>query len=246
MGNLLNKSWGLMPGRPARTSPGGFIYFPAGIVQSDAELWDMMAENICACGYEGRAGIHMDVAADSYFDRETHTYRGLFDSKTRTREELMDYLVEICHDYPFVSYEDPLNEDDYEGHAVLTERTGIQIVGDDLFTTNTERVRAGIAHGSCNAVLLKVNQIGTITEALSMVRLAQENGYGVMPCSSRGEDLAICDYSVGMNVTTIRENCFGTGANRFLEIERELGGRAVFAGKAGLKGRRFSGRTEGV
>lgn len=238
---LLFNKWGLTAKMPSANFPtGGFVYVPSGLVESDETLWQMMSENISACGYEGRIGIHVDVAADSYFDSEKGLYTGLFDSVPRDKSALMDFLLKMTKKFPFVSLEDPLNEDDYEGHAILTRNSDIQIVGDDLFTTNTKRVQHGIEMGSCNTVLLKVNQIGSFSEARDMVELAQRNNYGVMPCASRGEDLAICDYTVGMNLSVIRENCFGAAANRFLEIERELGKRAFFPGKAGLKGRRFS------
>ncbi len=242
---LLNRKWGLSARLPSAEFPsGGFICVPKGLVQTDAALWDMMTETVCACGYENRLGLQMDLAADSYYDPTTGIYQGLFDAIPRDRDALIGELLDIIRRYPFVVLEDPLNENDYEGHAILTSRADIQIVGDDLFTTNPERVLEGIRYGSCNTVLLKVNQIGSITEALDMVRLAHSHGYQIMPCSSRGEDLDICDYSVGINAGSIRETCYGSAANRFLEIERELGSRARFAGKAGLQGERFHPKTE--
>lgn len=240
---FLNCRYGLGVKTPSPGFPSGrFASIPRGIVQSDAELWDMMCEIINRCGYEGRVGLQGDIAGDGYYDRKTGIYQGLFDARPRDRSELMAYIIDMTKQYPFVVIEDPLYEEDFEGHAVLTRETGIQIVGDDLFTTNAERVRIGIEQGSCNAVLLKVNQIGTISEALDMVELAYAHGYGVMPCCSRGENLDICDYCVGLNATTIRESCFGTAANRFIEIESQLGSRAVFAGKQGIKGKRFENR----
>ncbi len=132
--------------------------------------------------------------------------------------------------------EDPLDENDYEGHAILTRELGIQIVGDDLFTTNIERLKHGIEVGACNTIFLKVNQIGTISEASDVVQLAHSKGYGVMPCANRGEGTDIADYAVGLSAGTIRESGLDPTANRFLEIESELGSRAKFLGKAGLKG----------
>ena len=148
--------------------------------------------------------------------------------------------------YQFVSVEDPLHEDDFEGHAMMVDAVDIQIVGDDLFTTDVRRVSEGIKVGAANCILLKVNQIGTITQALEMIQLAYENGYGVMPCSSRGEGVEICDYSVGINAGTIREAGLGSGGSRFLEIEKELGSSAVYAGTRGLKGRRFQQGEKGA
>ena len=114
------------------------------------------------------------------------------------------------------------------------------MVGDDLFTTNPESVMKGIKLGAANTVLLKVNQIGTISESFDMVNLAFNNGYGVMPCSSRGEGIDICDYCVGLKVGSVRESGVNAPGNRFLEIEAELGSRARFAGRSGLKGSRFA------
>jgi enolase len=145
----------------------------------------------------------------------------------------------MVRDYPFVILEDPFDEDDYETTAALTKAIDIQVVGDDLFTTNPERVQQGIAVGAANTVLLKVNQIGTITEAFEMIQLAYRNGYAVMPCSSRGEGSDIADYCVGINAGSVRETGIGPGANRFLKIEQELGPRAKFAGRRGLQGARF-------
>ena len=237
---LLNRKYGLGTKVPSPGFPSGrFASIPKGIVSGDFELWDMMCEVINSCGYEDRVGLQADIAGDSYYNRNTGIYCGIFDTVPRDRNEMIGYIIEMTQKYPFVIIEDPLYEEDFDGHAELTRETGIQIVGDDLFTTNTKRVQTGIEHGSCNAVLLKVNQIGSISEALDMVDLAYKHGYGIMPCCSRGENLDICDYCVGINAATVRESCFGSAANRFLEIERELGHRAVFAGKRGLKGAKF-------
>jgi enolase len=212
---------------------------PPGVVENDWVLWDMLMEIICKKGYGGKIGIQGDLAADCYYDHEKRIYQGLFDSKERTPEQLIETIIDITKKYPFVDLEDPLEEDDFEGHAILTKETGIQIVGDDLFSTTTSRVKKGIAVGACNTVLLKVNQVGSITESLEMIQLAYENGYGVMPCSSRGENIDICDYSVGINATTIRESGLGSIGSRFLEIEEELGCLAQYAGTQGLKGSKF-------
>lgn len=244
-GDFLNRRFGLGVKTPSPGFPSGrFASIPRGVVQSDTELWEMLCETIGTCGYEGRVGLQADIAGDSYYDRKTGIYQGLFDATARDRADLIGYILEMTKKYPFVVIEDPLNEEDFAGHAFLTKETGIQVVGDDLFATNADRVRKGIACGSCNAVLLKVNQIGSISEAFDMVSVAYENNYGVMPCCSRGENLDICDYCVGLNAATIRESSFGTAANRFIEIERELGPRAVFAGRQGLKGAAFAKKTQ--
>ena len=213
---------------------------PSGVVKSDTELWDLMAETINKYGYENRIGLQIDIASDTYFNKQTQKFEGLFDSTPRTMDELFSFLVDMPKKWPFVIMEDPLPEDDYEMTGEFTRAVDIQVTGDDLFTTNPARVLEGIKHGAANTVLLKVNQIGTITEAFDMVSLAYLNNYAVMPCSSRGEGVDICDYSVGLRVGSVRESGTGTEGNRFIEIDEELGSRAKFAGKHGLKGSRFA------
>ena len=226
---LLQKRFNLKLVGPA------FPMIPPGSVKHDREIWDIMVEAIAAAGYEGKVGIQVDVAAGCYYDNEKGKFVGLFSREDKTKDELIDLYKDMVTNYPFVIIEDPLDEDDYEGHAILTRELGVEIVGDDLFTTNTERVLKGIEVGACNAVLLKVNQIGTISEAFDMVQLAYRNGYGVMPCSSRGEGADIADYCVGLGTGHVRESGVGPSANRLLEIEQQLGDRAVFLGLAGLK-----------
>lgn len=222
-----------------------FISVPAGIYNSDKEIWEDMLKTIIQAGYEGKMGFQMDVATDTYHNKEDDKYYGLFDKTPKTKEQLYDFYMQIIKDYPFVIIEDPFNEDDYETTAALTKECGIQIVGDDLFTTNPERVAYGISKDAANAVLLKVNQVGTISEALEMIQYAYKFGYAVMPSDSRGEGESIADYAVGINAGSIRESAIGPRGNRFLEIEEELGSSAKFIGAAGLKGFRNQMRAEG-
>ncbi|MFH1084349.1 MAG: enolase C-terminal domain-like protein [Chloroflexota bacterium] len=214
------------------------VAVPKGVVKHDREIWDLMVKTIDRLGYTGKVGIQVDVAAGTYWEKDKSRFVGIFDADDKTRDDLLRLYETMVRDYPFVILEDPLDEDDYEGHAILTRMLDIQIVGDDLFTTNPERVRQGIAAGAANTVLLNVNQIGTISEAFEMVQLAYRYGYGVMPCSSRGEGADIADYTVGLNCGTVRGGATGPSGNRYLQIEAELGRRAVFPGRAGLRGRR--------
>jgi enolase len=211
----------------------------AGFVKTDEELFELMAKTAAEAGYEGKVGIQMDAAADTYYNPETKIYKGLIDGTPRTRDQLMDLYKYLVKTYPLVVLEDPFNENDYESHALLCKEIDIQVTGDDLFTTNVDRVKQGIEMGAANCVLLKVNQIGSISEALEMIHYAYKFGYGVMPCESRGEGPEIADYCVGINAGSVRECAVGMRANRFLEIERELGPRARFLGPQGLMGRRF-------
>jgi enolase len=207
---------------------------------SDEAIFELMANCIHRAGYDNKVGIQIDFAADTYYDREKKLYRGLLFEKPRDRDTMLEYYIKLINDYPFVSVEDPFYEDDYESHAMLTEKVDIQVVGDDLFTTSKERMKKGAQLNACNAMLLKVNQVGSISDAFDAVDYAYECGYGVMPCESRGEGADIADYCVGIGAGSVREQAIlSPAANRFLEIEAELGSRAVFWGKKGLRGKRF-------
>lgn len=222
-----------------------FIAVPSGLYKCDREIWEDILKTVREAGYEGKIGLQMDVATDTYHNKEDGKYYGLFDSTPKTKEQLYDFYMQIIKDYPFVIIEDPFNEDDYDTTAELTKESGIQIVGDDLFTTNPERVAYGISKNAANTVLLKVNQVGTISEAMEMIQYAYKFGYGVMPSDSRGEGASIADYAVGINAGSIRESAISDRGNRFLEIEEELGQNAKFMGAKGLKGFRNQMRAEG-
>lgn len=221
-----------------------FVVIPEGVYNCDREIWEDMLKTVIEAGYEGKIGFQMDVATDTYHNKEDGKYYGLFDKTPKTKEQLYDFYLQIIRDYPFVIIEDPFNEDDYDTTAALTRESGIQIVGDDLFTTNPKRVAYGISKGAANAILLKVNQIGTITEALEMIQYAYKFGYAVMPSDSRGEGAAIADYAVGINAGSVRESGIGDRGNRFLEIEAELGSSAKFIGARGLKGFKNQARAD--
>ena len=221
-----------------------FIVIPEGIFKSDEEIWESMTETIIQAGYEGKAGFQMDIATDTYHNKEDGRYYGLFNRQPKTKDQLYDFYMDMIRKFPFVILEDPFNEDDYETTAAFTKDSGIQIVGDDLFTTNPKRVAHGISLGAANTVLLKVNQVGTITEALEMIQYAYKFGYAVMPSDSRGEGDSIGDYAVGINAGSIRESGIGPRGNRLLEIEQELGAQAKFIGARGLKGFRNQARAD--
>ena len=221
-----------------------FIVIPEGVFQSDENIWESMTETIIQAGYEGKVGFQMDVATDTYHNKEDGKYYGLFNRQPKTKDQLYDFYMNMIQKFPFVILEDPFNEDDYETTAAFTKDSGIQIVGDDLFTTNPKRVAHGISLGAANTVLLKVNQVGTITEALEMIQYAYKFGYAVMPSDSRGEGDSIGDYAVGINAGSIRESGIGPRGNRLLEIEQELGSQARFIGARGLKGFRNQARAD--
>jgi enolase len=207
-----------------------------GVFEHDEEAWKVMTQAIDESGNKDKVGIQVDAAATTYYNKEKDVYEGLFSKEPKTKADLIKLYKKMERDYPFVILEDPLHENDYVGHAEVVKAIGIQVVGDDLFTTNMERLKEGIARGSANTMLLKVNQIGTISEAFDSCNMAFRAGWGVMPCSSRGEGPDIGDYAVGLNTGNIRESGLGPSANRLLEIEAELGDKAQFLGRAGFKG----------
>ncbi len=198
---------------------------------------DLITEAVEAAGFTpGRdIAFALDVAATEFHSDGAYTFEG----QSRTAEQMSDYYAELAGAYPIVSIEDPLDEDDWEGWRALTERIGgqVQIVGDDLFVTNPERLRRGIDGGCANALLVKVNQIGTLTEALDAVALAHRNGYRCMMSHRSGEteDTTIADLAVATDCGQIK-----TGAparservakyNQLLRIEEDLEDAARYAG----------------
>lgn len=185
-------------------------------------------------GYD--ISIGLDVAANEIFDKEQKKY--LLDQQLLTTSELEAWYQEICRDYPVISLEDPFHEDDVEGFAHITNVLGehVQIVGDDLFTTNVEYIRAGIEHRYANAVLIKMNQIGTISETIAAVNLSMSAGLRTIMSHRSGEteDCTIADLSVLLATGQIKTGSMSRSErvakyNRLLRIEEELGSRAVFS-----------------
>ncbi len=204
----------------------------AGVIDHDRELLEIMTEAIVRSGHEGKMGLYFDCAADCYYERDIDRYVGLFSPGEKTRDEVIALLKDFVEHYPITSLEDPLHELDLEGHAMAVKELGIEVVGDDLFTTNPQRLREAIALGAANSMVLKITQIGTVTEALEACRLAHLNNYNVHPCGSRGDNATIGDFSVGLNAGQVR----GGDRNRLLAIEEELGTTAQWMGKAAYKG----------
>jgi enolase len=188
--------------------------------------------------------LALDVAASEFFSDDAYSFEG----GTKSAAEMSAYYGELVASYPIVSIEDPLNEDDWDGWKTLTSEIGerVQIVGDDLFVTNVERLQRGISGGQANAMLVKVNQIGSLTETLDAVELAHRAGYRNMMSHRSGEteDTTIADLAVAVNCGQIK-----TGAparservakyNQLLRIEEELGDAARYAGRAAFP--RFAG-----
>jgi len=184
----------------------------------------------------------MDCASSEFYDDEKGTYD--VDGMTLTGGELLDHYKGLIKDYPLISIEDPFQENDFKTTAEFTKAVGAhcQIVGDDLFVTNSKRLAIGIEAGAANALLLKVNQIGTLTEAQDAQEMSYKNGYKVVVShrSGESEDTTIADLSVGWGTGQIKTGapCRGERTakyNRLLRIEDRLGSKAVFPGKKALR-----------
>lgn len=210
-------------------------------LSSNEEALATIVEAIKKAGYEPgkEVRIALDVAATELYDEETKIYSIPGEGRTLTSEEMVDWYTELVEKYPIISIEDGLAEDDWDGWKLMTEKLGdkIQIVGDDLFVTNTERLREGIQKGIANSILVKLNQIGTITETLDAIELAKTHGYTAVISHRSGEteDTTIADLAVATNAGQIK-----TGApsrtdrvakyNQLLRIEDELYSTSKFLG----------------
>ena len=215
-------------------------------LESNRAALDLIAEAVKAAGFELGADIAlaMDVAASEFHDKGSYGFEG----GSKSSDEMIAYYAELVDAYPIVSIEDPLDEEDWDGWKAMTDSLGskIQIVGDDLFVTNVERLQRGIDGGQANALLVKVNQIGSLTETLDSVDLAHRNGLRCMMSHRSGEteDTTIADLAVATNCGQIK-----TGAparsdrvakyNQLLRIEGELGDAARYAGAGAFP--RFTG-----
>jgi len=201
-------------------------------LSSNEEPIQIIMEAIEKAGYKAgeQIGIALDVAASEIL-AEGGGYRLESENRTVTSAELVDYYVDLCAKYPIVSIEDGLNEDDWDGFKLMTEKLGdkIQIVGDDLFVTNANILARGINEGIANSILIKPNQIGSVSETMLTVRLAQRNGYTCVMShrSGESEDAFIADFAVALNCGQIKTGSTARGErtakyNRILEIEQEV------------------------
>jgi enolase len=200
------------------------------------EPFEFMARAVEQAGYVDDIVYAMDLAANSWFNKETNLYQ--LDGKDYDRDALIELYRQVAEKYPLVSMEDPLHEEDFEGFSLLTGEPDLQIVGDDLFVTNVDRLRQGVQKGAANAMLFKVNQIGTLTEALDAAEFAYRNSYGVQVSERSGEteDPIISDLVVALNSGQIKTGMPIRGErtskhNRLLQIEEELGAAGVYAGR---------------
>jgi enolase len=217
--------------------------FAPNLPSAEAAL-DFCVKAIEAAGFKPGADIALalDPAASEFFKDGAYVYSG--EGLTRSVEQQVEYLAKLAGAYPILSIEDGMAEQDWAGWKLLTEKMGtkIQLVGDDIFVTNTEILRRGIKEGVCNSILIKVNQIGTLTETLAAVDMAQRAGYTAVMSHRSGEteDSTIADLAVATNCGQIKTGSLSRSDrlakyNQLIRIEEELGDQARFAGRAAVK-----------
>ena len=209
-------------------------------VSSNHEPLELIVEGIKAAGLTpGKdVGVAMDPASSGFFEDGKYLLRT--ENRKLSSAEMVDYYEKLVKDFPVVLIEDGMTEDDWDGWKLLNERIGgiIELVGDDLFVTNVERIQRGIKENAANAVLIKLNQIGTLTETVAATRLAQFNGWGAFVSHRSGEtvDSFIADFTVGLDTGHLKTGAPARGErvekyNQLMRIEEELGSAATYAGK---------------
>jgi enolase len=212
-------------------------------LQSAEAALDFVMQAVDKAGYKTGSDVvlALDCAATEFFKDGAYHYEG--EGKTRSKTEQVDYLAQLVARYPIVSIEDGMAEDDFEGWKLLTEKIGAkcQLVGDDLFVTNVTRLAEGIKTGMANSILVKVNQIGTLTETLAAVEMAHKARYTAVMSHRSGEteDATIADLAVATNCGQIKTGSLARSDrtakyNQLLRIEEELGPQAKYAGRAAL------------
>ena len=208
-------------------------------LESNAEALDVIMEAIAKAGYKAGKDIMlaMDVAASEFY--KDGKYHMLAEGAPKTSTQMINYLADLVEKYPIISIEDGLAEDDWKGWAALTKKLGgkVQLVGDDLFVTNAARLQMGIDKGVANAILIKVNQIGTLTETFRAVELAKRHGYTAIVSHRSGEteDVTMSDIAVALNAGQIKSGAPArtdrvAKYNQLLRIEEDLGPAATYGG----------------
>jgi len=214
-------------------------------LKSNAEAIEFLLEAISAAGYKpgAQVALALDVASSEFYVDGTYVFKKS-DGRKRNRDEMVRLYDDWVRQYPIISIEDAFAEDDWEGWRMITQALGkkIQLVGDDLFVTNQVRLKRGIELGVANSILVKVNQIGSLTETLETMKFAKEAGYTTVISHRSGEteDVTIADLAVATNAGQIKTGapCRGERTakyNQLLRIEGELGKRAVYAGKSAFR-----------
>jgi enolase len=207
-------------------------------LRNSDQAMEVLEAAVAEAGYSGQVVYGLDLAATGFFNRENEQYT--FEGEIFTRRQFIDHLKLLVRKFPLiVSLEDPLMENDYEGFSWITaEMPGTMIIGDDLFATNKKRIQEGVEKKAANATLCKINQIGTLTEAIDAANFARSQGFSVVVSERSGEteDSVLADISVALNAGLLKTGGMrgsdrGAKYNRLIEIERELGKTARYAGR---------------
>ena len=217
-------------------------------LKSNAEAVELLLEAINAAGYKTatQVALALDIASSEFYDDGAYLFKKS-DGRKRSRDEMVRLYEDWARQYPILSIEDAFAEDDWEGWRMMSQALGkkVQLVGDDLFVTNRLRLQRGIDAGVANSILVKVNQIGSLTETLDTMKLAKEAGYTTVMSHRSGEteDVTIADLAVATNAGQIKTGapCRGERTakyNQLLRIEEDLGKRAVYAGKGAFRAKR--------
>jgi enolase len=210
-------------------------------LRSNEEAIEVILESIEKAGFHAGRDffLALDVAASEFYREGRYVFHKS-DGAVRDAQKMISFYADLVEDYPIISIEDGFSEDDWEGWALMTKKLGhrIQLVGDDIFVTNMERFKKGVEQGIANSILIKLNQIGSLTETVETVRYAHDNGYSAVISHRSGEteDTFIADLSVALRTGQIKTGSLSRSErvakyNRLLEIEEELGGQARYAGK---------------
>ncbi len=214
-------------------------------LNSNEEAFKVVIQAITKAGYKAGTDVMlaMDVAASELYQKANKKYNLKSEKRSLSAKELVAYYEDLCKKYPIISIEDGLDQDDFDGWKYLTTRLGdkVQLVGDDLFVTNTERLAKGIQEHMGNAILVKVNQIGTLTETFAAIEMAKRAGYTAIISHRSGEteDTTIADIAVGLNVGQIKTGSLSrtdriAKYNQLLRIEDELGTTSYYGGLTAL------------
>ena len=235
----------ILKGRKLNVSVGDEGGYAPALPNNEAAI-QVIIEAIEMAGYKAGKDISIaiDGATSELFDKEKNKYVLASEGKELTSEEMVSFYENLIAKYPIISIEDGLAEDDWTGYQLMTKKLGkkIQIVGDDLFVTNVKKLQEGIEKKACNSVLIKLNQIGTVTETIDAINMAKKAGYTsvVSHRSGETEDVTIADLVVGLGTGQIKTGSLCRSErvakyNQLLRIEQELGAKAVFPGKKALK-----------
>jgi enolase len=232
---------GVISARGLATGVGDEGGFAPNLPSTESAI-EAILEGIEKAGHAGKVAVALDPAASEIFKDGRYVLAG--EGKNLSPSEMTDYYASLCERFPIVSIEDGHAEDDWEGWSDITQKLGdkIQLVGDDIFVTNIERLELGIERKVANSILIKLNQIGTLTETLDCIELARKNGYSAVISHRSGEteDATIADLAVATNCGQIKTGSLARSDrlakyNQLIRIEEELGKQAIYAGRAALK-----------